>query len=226
MTQCHGIGDLVNDPKPSRASGYTNMALGGGGGIGHTVPMDRKAAATAPAGPRELRLEFEAEVHEGSYQSAAVAKWTQQIAGKWELVPADARTVELFDDPSLRQHVEQAISVARLYRSKVTSEYLSIDVMATNLRVPLACDVYVRAGGRETKFAGLSFSGKGVGNSGYGTGGRADNLGGATKVDVIFRPSIDVARGTPDITRIWNGEIVVKDVPVEDPDVTTRSSAR
>ncbi len=48
----------------------------------------------------------------------------------------------------------------------------------------------------------------------YGTGGSDKAKGLPAKVKVILRSSVDVAKGTPDETAIYSGEIVFPDVPV------------
>lgn len=44
----------------------------------------------------------------------------------------------------------------------------------------------------------------------------------ASLADVILRPDIDTALNTVDVTEIWDGEIIFKDIPVQRPGAATR----
>lgn len=103
---------------------------------------------------------------------------------------------------------------------------LTIDKSAT----PFAFDVFIRIRGKETKLGQLSSSAAAAGADGvytsgfYSPGGGAgsriaylsaevSNLQKSDKVaDLIFRPSTRAAVNTLDLTEIYGGEIVLKDV--------------
>lgn len=83
------------------------------------------------------------------------------------------------------------------------------------LPVPVSFQVFLRAGDKEHNLASISTAGA----TSYHTGGHIPaqaNLD-AQRMDVIFRPSPESAYRTVDITRMWNGEVVIPDVEVKWP---------
>ena len=52
-----------------------------------------------------------------------------------------------------------------------------------------------------------------AGSSYSGVNGRVEGFT-ARRIDLILRPSIEAARNTIDVTRMWNGEVVLKGLPV------------
>ena len=80
--------------------------------------------------------------------------------------------------------------------------------------VNVAFDVSLRVNGREIP---LSSSGVACGQGKRKTGSARlgqQSMPDAHTADVILRSSGAVARGTPDIFEIWDGEIVLRDVPI------------
>jgi hypothetical protein len=110
--------------------------------------------------------------------------------------------------------------------SRSVTLQLAIEKSAT----PFAFDVFIRIRGKETKLGQLSSSAAAAGADGvytsgfYSPGGGAgsrvaylsaevSNLQKSDKVaDLIFRPSTRAAVNTLDLTEIYGGEIVLKDV--------------
>ena len=81
--------------------------------------------------------------------------------------------------------------------------------------VSLAFDVFARADGIEYKMGTLCVA-KQSGNNSTGVSCLDVKLP-LPKVDIILRASAAAARGTMDMTEIWKGEIVIKDVVVKQP---------
>lgn len=118
----------------------------------------------------------------------------------------------------------------------------SVQFDTDGLPAPIACDVYCRAGGREWKLgelhsgtrdreggngftsvfrsmASITINGKTVTRSSSSDGTEREVEGtwkgeDEDRVDIILRPSADVAAGTLDLESYYGGEIVLKDVPV------------
>ena len=44
------------------------------------------------------------------------------------------------------------------------------------------------------------------------------------RIDIILRPSVDVAHGSIDVFEVWDGELEFKDVPVARYDPATQPS--
>jgi hypothetical protein len=76
----------------------------------------------------------------------------------------------------------------------------------------VAFEVFVRSNGKEYP-AGAIYFRKGS-ESTFGVSTIDSPKDDPPMVDVILRSSEKVAEGTPDMTRIWKGEIVLKDVPL------------
>jgi len=108
--------------------------------------------------------------------------------------------------------VEKSLKVESLQYQSADFEYLSLNLQVDNPPLPLAYDIFMRLpGGKEEKLAGITLTG----STGYGTGGHPKKHVTAQKVDLVFRPSVELARNTVTMTRMWNGEVILKDVPLK-----------
>jgi predicted nucleic acid-binding Zn ribbon protein len=216
-------GDLIKPIDPKRHGGYTGMGLssGSGGWSGQTIDLDPKAAATAPLGVCEVTLRSRLVVREGwEDKSPVLAEWDEQMTATWELVEADAETVELIEDESHRAAVEKGTTIQSLkMKSSTHGDHVSLNMAFNAIPIPLAHDVVLRAvDGREWKLSSITLL---PGNMGYGTGGQAKDLDVDT-VDVIFRPSPAAARNTVHVNGVWNHEFVIPKVTVERPAPSTQ----
>jgi len=215
-------GELIRDPRHNHGGSIgTSVNNGGGGSSGALLPLDEKAVAAAAPGVRTINVNEDIEIRQTSDdRTPPLAKWTEHLTGKWELVPADAQTVEIINDPSKQHAVEQSVTTCQL-RYFDNGDYLNININFNNLPVPVAWDIYVRADGREQKLSSIYVNG---GNSGWGTGGTVKTK--ANKVDLIFRPSLKAAVESATMTKMWNGGITIKDVPIQRPTTspTTKKS--
>jgi hypothetical protein len=105
---------------------------------------------------------------------------------------------------------------ADLSTGNSSSASLNVNVNVTAAPVDIAFDVFLRdATGKEWPVGGINFH-KGA-NAGYGTGTPYFPKPSPDKIDLIFRSSEAVARGTTDLTQIWQGEIVLPNVPIKKP---------
>ena len=198
-----------------------SLSSGGAGWTGQTIDLDQKAAATAPLGAREATLRSRLVVREGwEDESPTLAEWDEQMKATWELVDADAETVELIEDESHRPAVEKGTTIRALeIKPYPSGDHVSLDIEFKSIPVPLAHDVVLRAvDGREWKLSSITLL---PGNMGYGTGGQAKDLDVET-VDVMFRPSPAAARNTVHIHGVWNHEFVVPNITVERPAPATQ----
>ena len=221
---------LVIPPRTDRSSGYSQHSLSGGGGstTGVYLRLDPNRTEAAPLGKRTTTIQFTAEVRDEWDAKTPVLEWTQDFSADWELVVRDAQTVEVVPDDSLevRHAMEQAVKVKEIEVEKrpqgSRGESIDLDLSIGTLPVPLSHDVFFRApDGREWKVTSITASRP----TQYGTGGYVRDKDGrfdANRVDVILRPSPAAAQRTVDIVRMWNGQIVVKDLPVKWTESTTR----
>ena len=128
----------------------------------------------------------------------AALVWEERVDVPVTIVPQQGSDVELVIDPELRQVVQAALPPA----------------------IGLAFDVFLRdeASGVEASLGSITRGPRGGSRSaGYAsppaTSNVLDRFSGPT-ADIILRPSLDKARQTTDLLKIWGEEVVIKDVPV------------
>jgi len=136
-----------------------------------------------------------------------------RVEAEWELVPADAGSVELVDAPALREQIEPLVSAGVEVDAVGRGSSLArVSVTFNRLPVGVAYDVILRAGEKEWPVGRVSAP------AGVYAGGWPESqvLKGfdAEKVDVVLRPNPSAAEGTLDVLRVWNHEMVKRDVPV------------
>jgi hypothetical protein len=184
-------------------------------GHDHNLPPDMLAAA--PDGPKTLHVKVHVDLYTRAGRSSLPpeATATFDLRGTWSLVPADAPTVRPIDDPAHRPAVEQALKVESIQANPDPNGYLRMNIVVRGIPVPLAYQVILRAGGREWPRVTTLAVPAGT-NTTYGKGGEVKDFD-ADRVDVVLRPDPEVAADTVDLREYWNGEIVIKDVPVERP---------
>jgi hypothetical protein len=208
-----GEGELIKPRRKDEGHGYMGWGLsssGGGRGM-RLMALDAKAVAAAAPGPRTTAFDIEIEIRETRGENQPVlAKWTERMTAPLELVSADAKTVEIIDDPSLRPAMEKALSVRSVGYRRNDQNHISLEVDIKNPPAPIAYKLFIRTPeGREESMSSINAAG----STGWYTGGWTKQRITSPTVDVIFRPSAEVARNTVGMTRMWNGEIVIKNVP-------------
>jgi len=212
---------LVVRPRGEGGGGHSQHSMnttGGGGSSGVYLRLDPKAVEAAPLGKRTTTVKVKTEVRE-SWDTPGTVAWIQELSADWELVAADAQTVELIpdDNSEVRKQIESGLKVVRLeaqpHPKNPGNCTLSLNLKIPAPPVPLAFDVFLRSGAREWKLTTISVSGA----TEYMTGGYLPATANfdARRVDVVLRPSVATAHNSPDIMRIWDGEVVVRDVEVK-----------
>jgi hypothetical protein len=127
-----------------------------------------------------------------------------------DLVPADAEAVEVVRTPEFQKHVERALSVRRLDYDPGRGRVM-IELAYGTLRINVAADVWLRTAEGEWPISTVSFHAQFAGTTQLSGKAEVANL---ARADVVVRSSTAVARKTLDMTRIWGGEVVLRDVPV------------
>lgn len=90
--------------------------------------------------------------------------------------------------------------------------HVELGVDADALPVDVAFEVFAIVNGRDYSVGSVNFH-KGA-RAGYSAAGREFPADPPQTVDVLFRSSAAVARQTLDLTRIWQGEVLIPNVPV------------
>ncbi len=148
-----------------------------------------------------------------------------------DIVPRDQDTIEIVNpDDAMREQMEAFVRMDKFliqHSDQNGREWrnASISLPTSGAPCPFAFEVYYRTADGEHRVGALTSSSHGVmlrsspawppyeGKASVGM--NVPEFTDAT-VDLIFRPSPEIARATIDLTRMYGGEIVVKDVPVED----------
>jgi hypothetical protein len=136
-----------------------------------------------------------------------------ELDADFVMLPQDQPSVTFVHDESIRSAIEASLFV------QPQPHYRGNDLMTMGfgrhaLPIDMAGTVVLRANGREWIAYSNTFhkSNSSIGNSELFEcsvpGLTADHI------DVIFKPDLKVAAGTLDVTQIWDGEVVIKNVPV------------
>ncbi|MDB5356007.1 MAG: hypothetical protein JWN24_2460 [Phycisphaerales bacterium] len=199
-----------------------------GGGMGASFGGWSTSSSLPPvgtAGKHRLRVKVELATDPSTSgvnwnDNAPVAKRiTQDLTADFNAIEGQTPITTTTDPPA---SVLQPLLTVRLHANTV-SQFLDANIDAAALPVDVAFDVFVRFNGREFPVGGVNFH-KGA-TSGYGSGVEKLPADAPAKVDVILRSSEAVARQTMDLTHIWKGEIVLKDVPINRPPAASPATA-
>jgi len=186
------------------------IGLSGGGSLRHIIPPGEM---DVEPGRRRLGAVIELRIQEGYNQSSAIARWREMREAEFEALVQDAVAVELVRDESIREAMIDSIEARQLEaRSRDGASRAYGFIYFRDTPMPAAFDISWRAGDREWP-VGSAASNGGGGVRGVGFAGEIEGFD-ADRVDVILRPSRDAALETLDLRRIWDGEIVIEDIPV------------
>lgn len=213
--------ELVSAEIAGRALTAARFGARVGISAGGSSVMSNQITIDAEPGQHVLRTVW-------SYRALDVADGATPILDPWELtaetpitvVPADGVLILLVKDESLRRDIENAIRAPpiEVRRASGGARTFYHQLSITNLPADIAFDILWRAGGREWPMAAMALKGQAGSQTGFAYGGDAPGLEpGTGAVDIVLRPSIEAAARTTDILDVWDGEIVMKDVPIEWP---------
>jgi hypothetical protein len=181
------------------------------------LPDDREAAydlgpvlTELTDGPKTVKQTFSFQVYESwPPWGRPLAVGSADVAAAWVLVPTDRPTVAVDPEPSRRSVVEAAVAVADM---TVDGQTASLTVEAMRPPIDLAYDVILSADGRQWPAGSVRFRAGKV--AAHCLAVRARGLT-ADRVAVVLRPNAAEAAGTVDMTRVWGGEVRVRDVSVK-----------
>ncbi|MCW2957044.1 MAG: hypothetical protein JWO69_1913 [Thermoleophilia bacterium] len=199
--------------------------------VGFTIPADAPTGATFA----EVNYDFSVEqadtrtvgeIKANPLPEPILASWRETFRVPITIVARDAETVTLVADPATDAAVRAAVEFLE-HRDEVklapkrslignapNAESVSFQMRVNKTPVPVAFEVIVRTmDGREVAAGTIVSDGRG---RAFGLGQHSSlfwGTSGAT-VDVILRASPAVARQTPDLDRIWGGEICYSRVPL------------
>jgi len=186
----------------------------------YTIPATEAVVAKLKEGPQTGKLKKDLWVYltaptdfvDGKVKP--IGTWRVELERKWELVGGE--TVKLVKNEEVRWAVEKAVTV-KVRRGG--GDRVSVWVLIQSVPVGVAFDVFVREGQKEWKVGRIA-CGAFSGRTDRGLDEKAAGLG--DWCEVVLRPSKEAAEETVDVTEIWDGEVVIKEVVVERP--TTRAA--
>ena len=211
------IDGLTLDRTHHGRSGGGAAASGGstGGGTGfHTnkPPFDQ-----LQPGQYTITYVQPTEIHLGSASGPLIASFDRTANCPIEFLPADADEIELFKDPAAAYSLESFLSskVKRIRITKNTSgSYAAFHITSAVPSIAtFAYRISVSFGNKEWP-TDLTYTHNGANHYHFGGHGLWPEALDADRVDLIFRPSPDAARGTPDVYRILDHEFTINDVEV------------
>jgi hypothetical protein len=142
---------------------------------------------------------------------------------KWTLHPADAPTVRLNRDPTLREELQAGLRVRELevwpiaHKPGFQIANLTMDPSPGRrgvLSVGVAFDVFLSSGDREWKLDHpIHFGPARVNSTWFASDATIEGLT-ADTVDIILRPNPSYAATTLDLFEIWDEEIRIRNVSV------------
>ena len=205
----------------------------GGGSSGKMSLMG--PALDAPAGTQPIEVRWLVSVgpprQGGDYALATNApavptrlppkvEWTVALASEIEVVAPDSPLIAEIDDPSLAGPMRAAIRLDRTQVRRVADALEpSGAIMFQQPPLPVAFDIYWRAGEQEWKVGTVAAPAIGGYGLSYGHGPNPLPAGfTAAAVDIILRSNPAAAMSNSDITEIWKGELVFEDVEVQWPE--------
>jgi hypothetical protein len=215
--------DIGPGPHPALHKGTEGMSSGemlsanGGGGTGTAIYFKPGEQDKIPDGPNPLVMHMNVTIAR-NWNAPPIYKTKLDLRGTFTMHPAGEATVKINRDPSLRPAMEKAITCRELNYGHWSPGQLNATIMVDSIPSGVGYDVYAKIHGKEEKlgsFARPAKNGPHV-SGGFGFGNSVPPFNDAA-IDLILKPSDDAAVGTSDTFEIWDGQIVVKNVPVKRP---------
>jgi hypothetical protein len=191
----------------------------GGGSSSGSISMGSTGSEIPkqPIGKHQLRMTMEVGISDGKTPDdttrAPLYKQTRTLTTPFEVSP-DAIAIKLVDKPD-------AATIGRFIKADQFRLYkmqaLQLDGMVNISAVPvnIAFDVFARIDGKEYPMGAVATA-KGH-DCGFGVFCSNPPPTPFSKCDVVLRSSEKAAKSTLDLTEIWKGEVLIKDVKVQSP---------
>jgi hypothetical protein len=202
------------------ASCGDQQIIGGSSGIVHGLWLSSGATFTAPGPGRHpakiahrIEISPEDEGDEGANRPPTLA-WEQVLTGM-----QDVEATPSADNPRLVASptaLEVAGCVVATIDWRAGCASPQADIRISQPPENVAFDIFLRHGGHETK-VGETIREKGDNGSQDFSLPPVTANSPARSIDLIFRSSPRLARTTSDLMQIWDGEVVLHDLPVPAP---------
>jgi hypothetical protein len=182
-------------------------AFSGTGASGSTS----SSVKTDTLGKHELQVTYSVDVIE--LNGASLMHEDRALTAPFEILPKRAdKDVTLIDNPSMQSAMNGSITASNFKYSANGTKRISGNIHLTLAPMNLAFEVVARIDGREYSLGRITAAANTSGT--YVVSSDVLDKPPPLFVDVILRSSEDAARATVDLSEIWKGELVLKDVPV------------
>ncbi|MGA2500566.1 MAG: hypothetical protein ABSH20_22730, partial [Tepidisphaeraceae bacterium] len=184
------------------------------------IPADDPALAKLPLGVHPLHWSLDQWIYDTAPRDfadplPALAFGHHDFHPQFEIVAEE--TVTLTPRPELKDRMAKCVA-ARVVRGD--KDTINGGVMVQSVPMPVAFEIVLRSGQKEWKAGELAAPVSST-QQWFGISAKAGEIG--ETCDVVLRPSRAAAEKTLDLTEIWDGEMVVKNVAVQPaPQSTTR----
>jgi hypothetical protein len=204
----------ANDPLRNDLDGTVTRSSGRYGHPPYELRPELLARAGIKAGPQTLKLLFEVSVHddpisdESAASSPPLVQKTVTCELPWTLLPPHASSVEVVQNPEVDTAVHASVGlIDDVWCKRIDGgeSFLSVRLKTQIPGLHLASRLYARVGSREWPLGRILYR--------TDVSVRLPDFD-AARFDLILRPDVDSAVHTVDVTRIWGGELVLRDVPV------------
>ena len=182
------------------------------------IPCDRTGRHTVATSARVRIFHGNGNANAGANDGDAklMHERTVTLSADTEVLSAaPADYVTLTDDPSLVPILQASLRASNIQWDPETQTLSGKIEIKSAAPGGLAFEVIGRAGGKEQKIRNFDHSSPGNVGAFFEAPGVDPAIGGAGRIDVVFRSSEAVARRTVDLVKIWKGEVVARDVPVK-----------
>lgn len=191
-----------------RSAGFGEMAFPGSGGSANTITL------TNPPGTYPVTARWQMTVIDGDSE---LHTWTVVRTATIEITDESGDPITRIAATDLIDEIRAGITVhgVRIHAPDSRGRrYVESTVNLKSLPVNVAFDVYWRINDREWRVGQAAVAAHQT--HGFGQHMRIDDLpADVNDVTIVLRASEDAARRTTDLTEIWDGEIVIDKIPVE-----------
>lgn len=197
--------------------------MGGGLGKSQAASTTHPVRVDEPPGTHTYKARWRFGVHaDAGPESEELVAWEEEFTLTVEALPRGTPLVALVADESLRAAMEKAVRADSLRWTKQADGSVQANgtMFIAQPPAPFAFEVFWRVpdpgapgGFREVK-VGAMHGPAGSGSSGFGYAKELPAVFDRDRVDVVLRPSVPHAETSVGLTEIWDGEIVIRDVPV------------
>ena len=152
--------------------------------------------------------------------AADLAHWKEVLEFEIEVVPADESVVQLVADQAIHDEIRDAIQIELIATQLAIGRHRFHGqkgmILVDTVPMDLSFDVFCRSGGIEKKIGAIFVRGgvNDIENAQRITDDPKTLFPNAAEVDVIFRTNMVPAERTIDSIAVWDGEIIIENVPL------------